>query len=692
MSGSAHARMCLEVRNAIAPVENHTRIGVEIGGTFTDLVMVDPKGNLSTVKVPSTPAAPDQGAMVALRRATGDLEGIVTIVHGSTIATNGVLERKGAPVGLLVTRGFGDILELQRQDRWDVYQLKYRKPTPLVPRAHVREIGERLLADGRTLIEPSQDEVRRAVEELRGAGVLSLAVCFLHAYRYPEHERLVGRWIADEWPDLPVTLSHEITPEYREYERASTAVMSGYVRPIIDEYLGRLEGALSEAGFRGQLHIMQSNGGVLPASLIRRHAIRTLLSGPAGGVTAARAVAAQLGIADLITFDMGGTSTDVCLIKDGKAEVTSESDVDRLPIRVPMFDIVTVGAGGGSIATVDSGGMLRVGPQSAGADPGPACYGRGGKAPTVTDANLLLGLIRPDHFLGGRMTLDVSAAEAVCGHLGRQLGTDAIGAAGAIVGVANAGMLGALRLVSTERGVNPRGYWLLCYGGAGGQHAAALAAELDLRGVIVPRHPGVFSAYGLLIADLRRDWSAPLGEPVGESLVPKLLASVTSLEQSARTEFREAALDIGRIGFEVSLDMRYPGQAFELEIPVTGKELRSPANLAAKFHRIHRQRYGHAADHECPEVVTTRVTAVISQRPPDSVFHPPEEEASGEERVIDVDGTARSVHFYERHQIGRAQVITGPAVIEEEASTVWLPPKWVASLDLFGHLHLEPAR
>jgi N-methylhydantoinase A len=684
--------MCLEVRNAIAPVENHSRIGVEIGGTFTDLVMVDPKGNLSTVKVPSTPAAPDQGAMVALRRATGDLEGIVTIVHGSTIATNGVLERKGAPVGLLVTRGFGDILELQRQDRWEVYQLKYRKPTPLVPRAHVREIGERLLADGRTLIEPLQDEVRRAVEELRGAGVLSLAVCFLHAYRYPEHERLVGRWIADEWPDLPVTLSHEITPEYREYERASTAVMSGYVRPIIDEYLGRLEGALSEAGFRGQLHIMQSNGGVLPASLIRRHAIRTLLSGPAGGVTAARAVAAQLGIADLITFDMGGTSTDVCLIKDGKAEVTSESDVDRLPIRVPMFDIVTVGAGGGSIATVDSGGMLRVGPQSAGADPGPACYGRGGKAPTVTDANLLLGLIRPDHFLGGRMTLDVSAAEAVCGHLGRQLGTDAIGAAGAIVGVANAGMLGALRLVSTERGVNPRGYWLLCYGGAGGQHAAALAAELDLRGVIVPRHPGVFSAYGLLIADLRRDWSAPLGEPVGESLVPKLLASVTSLEQSARTEFREAALDIGRIGFEVSLDMRYPGQAFELEIPVTGKELRSPASLAAKFHRIHRQRYGHAADHECPEVVTTRVTAVISQRPPDSVFHPPEEEASGEERVIDVDGTARSVHFYERHQFGRAQVITGPAVIEEEASTVWLPPKWVASLDLFGHLHLEPAR
>ena len=682
----------IAMRNSIALSERASRIGVEIGGTFTDLVMLDTQSRITTAKVPSTPSEPDRGAMAAIREGTDRLESVGTIVHGSTIATNGVLERKGACVGLLMTRGFGDILELQRQDRSSVYDLKYRKPVPLVPRSLVREINERALADGTVLVEPDREDVRHAVAELLKAGAVTIAVCFLHSYRYPQNELTVGRWIGEMWPGLSVTPSHEITPEYREYERASTTVMSGYVRPIIDEYLGRLERSLGEAGFSGQLHIMQSNGGVLPATLIRRHAVRTLLSGPAGGVTAARAVAAQLGIADLITFDMGGTSTDVCLIRGGKAEVTSESDVDRLPIRVPMFDIVTVGAGGGSIATVDSGGMLRVGPKSAGADPGPACYARGGHEATVTDANLLLGLIRPDHFLGGRMELDVASAETACGRLGKRLGTDAVGAARAIVGVANAGMLGALRLVSTERGVNPRGYWLLCYGGAGAQHAATLAEELDLRGVIVPRYPGVFSAYGLLIADLRRDWSAPLDRPTDDSIVPDLLASVAALERSAQAEFSEASLDVGHMTFDVSLDMRYPGQAFELEVPVTRDEIRAPAALTAKFHRIHRDRYGHSADHERPEVVSTRVTAVIPQAPPSAVFEPAERDAVGEERVIDVEGTPSTVRFFDRNSIGRSQVIEGPAVIEEEASTVWLLSGWHASIDQFGHLHLEPSR
>ncbi len=679
------------MRNGIAPEEKEIRIGVEIGGTFTDLVMLDAAGKISTVKVASTPVAPDRGAMTAVLEATDGLGAVGTIVHGSTIATNGVLERKGARVGLLVTRGFGDILELQRQDRTDVYELKYRKPIPLVPREHVREISERVLADGRTLISPNRNEVTEAVSTLIRAGVESLAVCFLHAYRYPEHERRVGQWIAELRPELPVTLSHEIAPEYREYERASTAAMSAYVRPIIDHYLGRLERSLARANFGGELHIMQSNGGVLPASLIRRHAVRTLLSGPAGGVTAARTVAAELGFADLITFDMGGTSTDVCLIRGGKVEVTSESEVDRLPIRVPMFDIVTVGAGGGSIATVDSGGMLRVGPQSAGADPGPACYGRGGDAPTVTDANLLLGLIRPSHFLGGRMTLDVAASEAACRRVGKQLGTDAVGAARAIIRVANTGMLGALRLVSTERGINPRGYWLLCYGGAGGQHAATLAEELDLRGVIVPLYPGVFSAFGLLIADLRRDWAAPLERPVDETIGSSLEESIAALERNATSEFSEAALDVAQLAFEYSLDMRYPGQAFELEVPVSHGELRDPTGLTAKFHSVHRDRYGHAAEHERPDVVSVRVTAVISHRPPVAVFEPPEADTPGEERVIDVDGTPRAVRFIQRDLIGRTQVIGGPAVVEEEASTVWVPPDWRVAVDEFGHLHLERA-
>lgn len=667
-----------------------TRIGVEIGGTFTDLVVLGPSGQLGTVKVSSTPPQPDAGAIAAVREAAPDLADVDTIVHGSTIATNAVIERKGASVGLLVTGGFRDVLDLQRQDRSEVYRLKYVKPEALVPNAHVRELRERVLADGTVLAAPSADDVRAAVADLLAVGITSVAVCLLHSYRYPDHEVEVRDVLERTWPDLPVTLSHEIAPEYREYERASTTVMSGYVRPVIDEYLARLEESLATGGFTGALHIMQSNGGTLPAQLIRRHAVRTLLSGPAGGVTAATAIAAQIGIKDVVTFDMGGTSTDVCLIRDGRAEVSAEADVDRLPIRVPMFDIVTVGAGGGSIATVDAGGMLRVGPQSAGAAPGPACYGRGGLQPTVTDANVVLGLIRPDRFLGGRMPLNVEAARAACLRLGERLGTDAVGAARAIVRVANAGMLGALRLVSTERGVNPAGFWLLCYGGAGGQHAASLAQELGLRGVVVPRNPGVFSAFGLLIADLQRDWSAPFAASLANLDPESLGGCVDGLRKAARTEFASVDLDVGSLSYRISLDMRYPGQAFELEIEVDEGELQDARALATKFHDWHRMRYGHAAEAEWPEVVTVRLRAIITHRSPMATYKAPEDPAPIETIELVLEDSIGPVSFVQRDAIAADQVIAGPAVIEEEASTVWLPPAWGARPDKYGNLLLEP--
>lgn len=666
------------------------RIGVEIGGTFTDLVMLDESGRLRTVKVSSTPSMPDEGAVVAVREAANNLSIVDTIVHGSTIATNAVIERKGAPVGLIVTRGFRDLLDLQRQDRTEVYRLKYSKPQPLVPNELVREIDERVLADGTVLARPAADELRTSVAELVARGATSIAVCFLHSYRYPQHEVEAGRVIEAAWPDLPVTLSHEIAPEYREYERASTTVMSSYVRPVIDRYLARLEASLATVGFGGVLHIMQSNGGTLPAQLIRRHAVRTLLSGPAGGVTAATAVASQLGIDDLITFDMGGTSTDVCLVRGGRAEVTAEADVDLLPIRVPMFDIVTVGAGGGSIATLDAGGMLRVGPQSAGADPGPACYGRGGVQPTVTDANVVLGLIRPDRFLGGRMQLDLDAAIAACARLGEHLGSDALGAAQAIVKVANAGMLGALRLVSTERGVDPAGFWLLCYGGAGAQHAASLARDLGLRGVLVPRHPGVFSAFGLLIADLQRDWSAPFPASLAELDPVALRSSVAALKGAARAEFAAVNLDLGSLAYLVSLDMRYPGQAFELEVEVDESDLDDANALATRFHISHRVRYGHAAEAESPEIVTVRVRAVIPHQPSLPDYQGPPRAATVEPVELTLEDGRRPVGFVERDEIGGDQTISGPAVIEEEASTVWVPVDWVARIDHQGNLRLEP--
>ena len=435
---------------------------------------------------------------------------MAAVVHGSTVATNAVLERKGARVALAVTRGFGDLMRLQRQDRANPYVLKYSTPAPVVGDRDVYELDERMTADGGVLQPLSASDVAAMLADLEAEGIRSLAVCFLHSYRYPEHERAVRRLAARLYPKLLVTLSHEITPEYREYERASTAVLSSYVRPVIDDYLGRFEATLESRAFEGDLHVMQSNGGALPAPLIRRHAVRTLLSGPAGGITAAKFVAGQLGLPNLVTFDMGGTSTDVCLITEGRAEIRSDTEVGGLPIRVPMLDIVTVGAGGGSIASLDLGGKLRVGPQSAGAVPGPACYGRGGELATITDANMVAGVIRPGTLLTGAMTVRRDLAEAACARLGRRLGTTAAGAAAAIIEVANATMRGALRLVSTQRGVGPSDDWLLIYGGAGGQHAIPLAEDLGFKGVIVPRLPGLFSAFGLLIADVERDWSASL--------------------------------------------------------------------------------------------------------------------------------------------------------------------------------------
>ena len=668
-----------------------SRIGVEIGGTFTDLVIADETGRLTTVKLASTPARPDQAAAAAVALAAPDLSVMDTIVHGSTIATNGVIERTGARVGLLVTAGFGDILQLQRQDRSEVYRLKYAPPVPLVARSDIAEVAERILADGTVLREPDPEQILAAAGPLVEAGITSVAVCLLHSYRHPVHELLVAEVLKAKWPEVSVTLSHEIAPEYREYERASTTVMSAYVRPIMDRYLSRFESALRTRGFAGDLHIMQSNGGVLPAALIRRHAVRTLLSGPAGGVTAAQAVVRELGISDIITFDMGGTSTDVCLIRGGRGEATAESDVDRLPVRVPMFDVITVGAGGGSIATVDAGGMLRVGPQSAGADPGPACYGRGGTQPTVTDANVVLGFIRPDRFLGGRMRLDRGTAQLACEHLGERLGTDALGAARAIIRLAVEGMLGALRLVSTERGVNPQGHWLLCYGGAGGQHAAALAVELGLPGVLVPRHPGLFSAYGLLIADLQRDWSAPFLRSTQDLRPDDLPTVVRQLQDSARQELSDVGQRGTDLTFLVSLAMRYPGQAFELEVAVADPELDAPGQIAARFHEQHQLRYGHAADGERPEIVAVHVRAVAHQPPLTPRVELPAADACPEWVELDVDGQRRPVAFFQRAELGRSQLVAGPAVVEEDASTIVVPPGWAARTTPSGHLLLERA-
>ena len=490
------------------PGARSVRVGVEIGGTFTDLVAIDDDGTLSTCKVLSVPPSPAEGALAALDTWGERLDGVEVLVHGSTIATNTVLERTGATTALVVTEGFRDVLEIQRHERTRVYDLYYRKAVPIVPRHLVLEVDERIAADG-SVVRPLGDtgrllgELGRLIEEEH---VESVTVVLLNSYRNAMHEEALGRAIRDRFPQVPVSTSVEVLPQFREYERASTTVMSAYLKPVIQRYMDTLRDGLSARAFDGDLHIMQSNGGIFPVAAAQQQAVNVILSGPAAGVVGATRVAAAAGYRNIITLDMGGTSTDVCLVHDGTPRTTVESHIDGLPIVVPMVEIITVGAGGGSIAYVDPGGMLKVGPASAGADPGPSCYGRGGVEPTVTDANVLCGLIRPAKFFGGNLRLRSDLASTALSHLAGALDMEPGALAEGIVRVANSNMMDAIRLASLERGHDPRDYALVAFGGAGGLHACSLAEDLEIGTVLVPRHPGLLSAYGLLVSDFRREF------------------------------------------------------------------------------------------------------------------------------------------------------------------------------------------
>ncbi len=477
------------------------RVGVEVGGTFTDLVAID-GDRVRIGKVPSTPGRPDEGALAAIESAGIALSEVTDLVHGSTVATNAILERKGAPIAVVVTRGFRDILLIQRHNRKRIYDLFYKKPAPVASRADTFEVTERIGPDG-TVVEPLDETAAQAVIERIASDprFQAVAVCLLNAYANPAHEHRLAELIRARRPDLPVTCSSDVTREFREYERASTTCLAAYVQPVIDRYLSRFSRALGARGFAGRFSIMQSNGGRLPAEGMSRNAITALFSGPAAGVTGAVRQAGQSGFADVITFDMGGTSTDVCLVANGTPALSAETEVDGLPIRTPVLDIVSVGAGGGSIVWVDDGGLLRVGPRSAGADPGPACYGRGGQDPTVTDAHLIRGTIQPEAFLGGRMKVDADASRTVFQALAERFGAGLREIADSAVRVADASIVRAIQLVSTERGRDPRDYVLVPFGGAGPLHAARVAEDLGIQTICVPPNAGVLSAYGLLAAD-----------------------------------------------------------------------------------------------------------------------------------------------------------------------------------------------
>ncbi|MBL8214918.1 MAG: hydantoinase/oxoprolinase family protein [Bryobacterales bacterium] len=634
------------------------RIGIDAGGTFTDFVVLDDGGRLTTFKLRSNRANPAEVILTGIARAAANAPA-AEVLHGSTVATNALLERKGARTAFLTTAGFEDLLAIGRQNRAALYDLTPQPTTPLIPSERCFGIAERVLADGTIAVSPSPADLERLRRQLAEKGVESIAICFLHAYQVPDNEQAVGRALHGL---CHLSLSSEIAAEFREYERASTAAVNAYVGPLMRRYLEELA-----ARSPYPVLIMQSNGGVLSAHEAGQHAVRTVLSGPAGGVVGAFETATAGGFPKVLGFDMGGTSTDVSLC-DGKPRETVEARIDGMPIRVPMLDIHTVGAGGGSIARVDEGGLLRVGPESAGSTPGPACYGTG-DLPTVTDAHVVLGRIAADQLVGGDMTLDTARAKAALARLGQSLGMDPAQAAAGVIRIANANMERAIRAVSIERGYDPRDFALLAFGGCGGLHACEMAAELGIVTVLVPENAGVLSALGMLLAPRVRDYAAGV---LGHS---DLDARFLPLEARARAENPKARLTR-------FVDLRYVGQSYELTIPWTGPD------AIHVFHSVHERTYGYANPTREVEAVTIRLRATSAITKPPLTRSQPYRKGQAQPRQVWVDGASRQIPAWRREQLS-SRPVPGPALVLDYGATTLVPSAWSMRIDSTGTLVLR---
>ncbi|MGB7180579.1 MAG: hydantoinase/oxoprolinase family protein [Burkholderiaceae bacterium] len=680
------------------------RVGIEVGGTFTDLVVV--RGNqVSVAKVPSTPDAPEVGAINAIDAAGLDLGDVTELIHGSTVATNAVLERKGALVGVLVTRGTRDLFALQRHDRSSIYDLNYRKPEPLVKRSRVFEVDERIGADGRVVTAIDAATMSARISEfLASAPFEAVAICLLNSYIEPAHEHQVRELVAAIAPGLPITCSCDVAPEFREYERACTTVLAAYVQPTIDGYLTRLEQIIHDRGFRGHFSVMQSNGGRVPAKTMARNAVAALYSGPAAGVVGAVGAAMSAGLGNIITLDMGGTSTDVSLIVEGAVQMASQTRIDGLPVRTPVIDIATVGAGGGSIAWVDDGGLLRVGPQSAGALPGPASYGRGGRQPTVTDAHLIRGSLQAKSFLGGTMAVDVDAAHRVFEPLAAQLELSLPEMADATIRVAEANIVRAIQQVSTERGHDPRDFVLVPFGGAGGLHAARVAQELGIRKILVPNFAGVLSAQGLLVSDYIVYRSQSERVLLNDASSEKIQSIVATLRAHAGEFLRSQGVSAA-LSFETTLEMRYVGQAFEVSVPFTDSDATlTLERISTAFSDAHRRVFEFSKPPEKPvEIVTFRVAArAVSDRSPRLPLDNDDRGPAGADSptqvaIIDLTeaGRVHRCQLRSRKNIpgnnkqANEQALDGPILIEDGTSTVYVPPGWSVQRDDAGNLLMQ---
>lgn len=679
------------------------RIAVDIGGTFTDLVALDDQGNLHRSKSLTTPEELARGIQDCVTKANIQLSTAEFFIHGSTIAINAVLERKGVATGLITTRGFRDVYEIGRGNRPEGYNLFFKRPVPLVPRELRFEVDERLLASGEILEPLEEHSARAAIAELKSRKVESVAVCLLHSYANTAHEERLGELLRQEFPQAYVALSHEILRECREYERISTTVLNGYVGPIVTRYIISLERLFKASGFHGTFLIMQSNGGAMSVETAKKVPVTMMESGPVAGVIGAAALGEAVDCRRMISFDMGGTTAKASLIKDFHPELTSSyyigGYVSGQPMMLPVVDIVEVGAGGGSIAWIDEAGGLKVGPRSAGAAPGPACYGRGGKDPTVTDANLVLGRIDPEYFLGGGIRLVKDrAVQAVRERIGNPLGLGLEEAALGILTIANYNMSLAVRAVSVEKGYDPRDCVLVASGGGGPLHAGAIARELSVPRVVIPPMPAHFSAWGMLLADLKHDYVQTCLRELSETSGRELAGWFAPLEKQAMETLISEGAKEKNIIMRRFLDMRYRGQEYTLPVPLTENlsRLGELASIRSRFNALYQEHYGHSAPEEPVVIVNLRLTAIGAAANRLSLRASFQKDDKGKKglRQVTFDGAQGPVlcPIFLRSGLSAGERLQGPAVVEEIGSTILIYPGDVASVNEFGHLIIEIGR
>jgi N-methylhydantoinase A len=668
--------------------KNKYRVSADIGGTFTDLVFQDAgTGNTFTGKILSTPQNPASAVLEGLKKFLPVNSAVDFMIHGTTVGLNAVLQRRGAKVAILTTKNFKDVYSIQGNDRRDIFKIHYQKPKTLVKPEDIYTINERLYSDGSVQTEINLEELKPLIAAVKEKGYEAIAVCLLFSYINPAHELAVKEYLSAQLPDFPIVLSHQVSPEWREFPRISTTVMDAFVSPVIQRYLSTLIDELETQLGSTQLHVMESNGGAMTAIAAREKPIQTLLSGPVGGTIGGGVVSRTLNLPNLICVDMGGTSFDASLIIDGKPTISSEAELEALPLQMSIIDIHVIGAGGGSIAWLE-GGSIRVGPQSAGSDPGPACYQNGGMEPTVTDANIVLGRIDPKNFAGGSMTLDVEAARNAVETVAKPLGMKIEEMAQGIIDIVNAKMADAIRTITVKKGIDPRNFALFAYGGAGPMQAVALADQLEIKEVIVPLHPGTFSACGMLQTDVKHDFKKAYYKSWKEADPADIQSTFQDLEEQGRTYLRLESIPDEKISFIRTADFRYENQEYQIscELP---DGLIDKDKMRKQFDQVYVAQYGHCNPDAQMEVVNLRLQAIGQLERLDLISPTQKSSSDTYFRSIYFGGKKHRTKIISRDGLGKGACVNGPSIIEEQTTTTILPPGWSLSVAKGGHLSIK---